>query len=466
MSYPLPADIRALDVQQGNIENFGLLFHRFVREGMSKGGKAEYQEYTTLIDLFGRPTLQHQLKPAIQAIQQRQDTLRSSLTASGYWCSDTLTLEVVWRLTSGLGTPSVFNVGFTLHHVFGFPYLPGSTLKGIVRHYAMMTQIAEPLGIQPVDVSMLDDVEAIRQWKEKHPPTAMEWLEALLAALHKSPNAMTVDERKGVQEVLDNLKKELGQSCQTNRRMYTWPTREAFVLKDNYTLQDLWDGIPGTFAGCAKFCQIFGSTQRRGGVLFFDLLSAADPPLKLALDIMNPHYGKYYTDAAPPADYLEPVPVYFLTVDQGSQFSTFVAARDQVLLDQILQRSVNGQWTGWLCEALEHWGAGGKTRAGYGELAPKAAPLIPPTTRSTSTPLSKPADATLPEIQAVRKIPPNRVSQELYQYYQKLNAFTDAEQRRQLAQAMVEKLAEADWKAARTKEWVKEVQRIARGSMS
>ncbi len=45
-------------------------------------------------------------------------------------------LKTDWRLAIGIGNASVFENGITLHHVYGFPYLPASSIKGIANHYA------------------------------------------------------------------------------------------------------------------------------------------------------------------------------------------------------------------------------------------------------------------------------------------------------------------------------------------
>lgn len=41
-----------------------------------------------------------------------------------------------WRIIVGLGTDSVYETGITLHHIYGFPYIPGSAVKGICNHFA------------------------------------------------------------------------------------------------------------------------------------------------------------------------------------------------------------------------------------------------------------------------------------------------------------------------------------------
>jgi CRISPR-associated protein Cmr6 len=40
-----------------------------------------------------------------------------------------------WRLIVGLGTESVYETSITLHHVYGFPYIPASSIKGVVRSW-------------------------------------------------------------------------------------------------------------------------------------------------------------------------------------------------------------------------------------------------------------------------------------------------------------------------------------------
>ncbi len=40
-----------------------------------------------------------------------------------------------WRLTLGLGGASVYETDITLHHIYGIPYIPASSIKGVVRSY-------------------------------------------------------------------------------------------------------------------------------------------------------------------------------------------------------------------------------------------------------------------------------------------------------------------------------------------
>lgn len=40
-----------------------------------------------------------------------------------------------WRMVTGMGEASVYETNITLHHVYGIPYIPASTIKGVLRHY-------------------------------------------------------------------------------------------------------------------------------------------------------------------------------------------------------------------------------------------------------------------------------------------------------------------------------------------
>ncbi len=110
--------------------------------------------------------------------------------------------------------------------------------------------------------------------------------------------------------------------------------------------------------------EIFGSEDkdsrraagnRQGKVFFIDGLPVTFP--KLDLDIMNPHYSEYYQGDKPPADYLNPVPVTFLTVAAGQTFSFCLYSRNEELAEKAKK---------WLVMGLAELGAGGKTNVGYG----------------------------------------------------------------------------------------------------
>jgi CRISPR-associated protein Cmr6 len=107
-----------------------------------------------------------------------------------------------------------------------------------------------------------------------------------------------------------------------------------------------WTNIP----------QLFGTQGKRGSVFFLDAYPEKIP--ELHIDIMNPHYGKYYSGESPPADYLDPNPLKFLTVAKDTVF-IFRALVDKSsgLLDKVKAAFI---------KALTEEGIGAKTAVGYG----------------------------------------------------------------------------------------------------
>lgn len=56
-------------------------------------------------------------------------------------------VKVLGRLNAGLGNASIHEVGFSFHHTFGIPFLPGSTIKGWLADFAKqrIENLAQPV---------------------------------------------------------------------------------------------------------------------------------------------------------------------------------------------------------------------------------------------------------------------------------------------------------------------------------
>lgn len=120
---------------------------------------------------------------------------------------------------------------------------------------------------------------------------------------------------------------------------------------------------------CAQVIRIFGSENgdlAHGGVIFFDACPSNWPSLEV--DILNPHYKDYYEGTQPPADWLSPEPVYFLTVKPGQPFLFAVGAKPENPGSESHGRIgslVDRAWETVL-GAVQDLGLGGKTAVGYG----------------------------------------------------------------------------------------------------
>jgi CRISPR-associated protein Cmr6 len=129
-------------------------------------------------------------------------------------------------------------------------------------------------------------------------------------------------------------------------------------------------GSPGAFHGA-----IFGvpnlppeegneEVGQAGGVLFEDAwLIPGDDDKPLCPDVLTPHQGEYYRSfgGEPPNDWTDPIPVTFLTVKPKQRFLLAISPLRAERKGAMLAMA-------HLIDALEQWGVGAKTRAGYGRL--------------------------------------------------------------------------------------------------
>ena len=107
--------------------------------------------------------------------------------------------------------------------------------------------------------------------------------------------------------------------------------------------------------------RVFGDLGAAGAVCFLDAVPTA--PVKLAADVMTPHYAGWKPDD-PPGDWRSPTPIPFLVTDTSTTFLFgFVPARHTDTTTDDLNAVAE-----WLRSALEWAGAGAKTSVGYGRM--------------------------------------------------------------------------------------------------
>jgi len=222
-------------------------------------------------------------------------------------------------LICGLGAAHVLETALTLHHIWGVPYIPGSSLKGVCRQVAF--------------------------WK-------------------------LVDGKNFSENELENFQKKFyGELAIDNEDMLVYQL-------------------------------LFGAQDFKGLLLFLDVYPEFNNNNKskndnesnniFKLDIMNPHYSKYYGDSTgetPPGDWENPIPIFFLTVKEGVNFR-FVVLFDEWRWEKIKEKEIilntkkvniknvsvelekiinnNNFFEEILKAALSFYGVGSKTRLGYG----------------------------------------------------------------------------------------------------
>lgn len=74
---------------------------------------------------------------------RRWQAMLATYRASG-WEVREHTAHPVWRFVSGLGMTNPLEINLVLHRMGGFPYIPGSSVKGAVRAYAELAVGATP----------------------------------------------------------------------------------------------------------------------------------------------------------------------------------------------------------------------------------------------------------------------------------------------------------------------------------
>lgn len=233
-------------------------------------------------------------------------------------------LKTRTRLVVGLGSESTLETAITLHRNYGVPFIPGSALKGLARAYAFYS-LAEQLGISTF---------GYEEFMRRRGPDAKPRRETPLSALRGLLDAEEKDWPKWV----DEIAKAGG------------PPLMDKQLRDMDSVR--------------QFRYTFGWLGRAGGAIFFDAIPDGTQLPRLAVDVMNPHYPKYYQGSEAPHDGQNPQPIPFLAVEAGTGFR-FAVAANRKPGDEAFAR----QGKEWLAHGLKWLGSGAKTASGYGLFA-------------------------------------------------------------------------------------------------
>ncbi|MBV6518654.1 MAG: type III-B CRISPR module RAMP protein Cmr6 [Candidatus Brocadia sp.] len=198
---------------------------------------------------------------------------------------------------------------------------------------------------------------------------------------------ITLSKSKAYREAFENRKKHLEGigitfTMTTVSRLvfgmgYEHPTEIGFAF-------DWTSGLPvipgSSLKGIARYAAetdnhddiagIFGAENgdaQAGEIVFFPAYPCLIDNNKpfLELDVMTPHYSKYYSDPVnnPPADWYSPLPLHFLTVPAGEKYCFRLAHRKNLRDKEspLLKKTEN-----ILKYALSEFGVGAKTSVFYG----------------------------------------------------------------------------------------------------
>lgn len=324
----LPKDIRE-GLNLADIDNFNLKLHKAPRlEQWKEKYKFTFfkndqrqQEYFEIKANYGH------LNDHFEELCQRQASMAEGLYPS---CSRKIMLRPQWRFVLGLGGESVYETSMTLHHLYGIPYLPASSIKGVLRSWMISQIFAQPAQVPAGE--------------EEFPLVNAEFRAITSSKLFCVIFGCPEDIEQTI--ITDGLR--------TNRKI--------------------------------KKISALGKASQ-GIVTFFDGLPTTVPVVKT--DVMNPHYKDWYKDIgySAPTDTQRTNPVHFLTVsnENGLKFQTCIGVGDgnpklkdisndysKFLSDSSLNgdSSVADLVKFWLEKSLSEHGMGSKTSVNYGHFAP------------------------------------------------------------------------------------------------
>jgi CRISPR-associated protein Cmr6 len=211
-------------------------------------------------------------------------------------------LKTAYRLVIGAGYPSFIENGFLFHHVYGIPYIPGETLKGLAR-----------------TLFILSVAEAI---EGKFDPSKIE--------------EVLSEEAKGI--------------------LYQIPEKINIIL-DNYTIENPVETFRKIFGSKERRGQV---------IFFDAYPVKFNPSEHFEADIMNPHYGRYYQADEAPADWLSPTPIHFLALKKGIVFEFNLGLAPLEPMEDNEEKLLLETARKLLEVGLKNFGVGNKKRKGYG----------------------------------------------------------------------------------------------------
>lgn len=271
--YPIPrASARAWQALKSQPDaqlNPGLIFDRFAPDWtdqatLKKDGLEEVRKAAERVD-----------KQLLDKWNARWEAMARAVYAEPFL------MKTDWRFIAGLGRKGSLEVGFTFHR-YGFPILPGSSVKGVARAWALLRIVEDGIG----------KTSSLRE--------------------------------------LDDLVSADGEPDSEERKKYeTW--RESAPEASRNLAED--------------FRTIFGTRVAAGRAIFLDAIPVRTPRLELdVMNPHYPDYYQDPTDKIAPTSWQDPRPVYFLTVAPGTEFRFAVGWRGPMDLEGHRLRRLAEEW--------------------------------------------------------------------------------------------------------------------------
>jgi len=249
-------------------------------------------------------------------------------------------LQSQTRLVIGSGTKGTLEMGITLHHHYGFPYIPGSALKGLTRTYGIY-KIAEILGVPNIPGEAILELKG----KKRKQPTPLQILDMLLEMpLEGTPSD---DE---YQKQLKAMRSVFEDQLKNN------PLTQSDGKAISYSLEKFLD-----LDEVKEFRAIFGTMGRAGEIVFYDSIPDEIKDI-IIVEIMTPHFVDYFKNNELPQEDQQPKPLTYLAFKEGIVFKFWLDYRNKHKADTNLFQTAKD----WLKLGLRQFGIGGKTSSGMG----------------------------------------------------------------------------------------------------
>lgn len=155
--YIMPSDTRKLiEGNIGSIDNYALK--------LNKASPFDYKEEKFKLFEKDKKDVLINIEPNFSGINfsALSDRYRDSLKKLGLEVKSGI-YKIDWKLAIGLGNESVYETSIKLHHIYGIPYIPGSSIKGAIRSHIILEKFGKDkngnLDLKKAEARALEDQE-------------------------------------------------------------------------------------------------------------------------------------------------------------------------------------------------------------------------------------------------------------------------------------------------------------------
>jgi CRISPR-associated protein Cmr6 len=235
---------------------------------------------------------------------------------------------------TGMGIEHPLENGFAFLDPYGLPYLPGSSVKGVLRRAAEELALLDPSSGWTLD--------------------AVWWLFGFDASSSFLTGADNSDGQRWRQAYQAWCSRADADSIAKLIPVALPPDRQRL-------------GPAEFLSALANDPKLRHAVHLRGSLCFGDVFPSP-PGQTLRVDLLNPHYAHYYQKTEPPGDWGNPQPIFFLSVPENTEFRFVVQFQPLASLPERYRQQWHTLVEKAFLYAAEWLGFGAKTSQGYGRL--------------------------------------------------------------------------------------------------